>query len=463
MVQDRNNNMVDAQVYLCDKIHCVIAGIKAKVENSTYENNRYLVRVRFTYNDEDVASLQIKYYDGQAFEGPLVVRNGLAELELVRLSADSKLEIKYEYKFSDEAGTLDKELEVIYAEVPSLKIDATAKLPVKVDKKTNTVVADKRIFPEGSFALPAPTESVATTEKISIPKRMELKEVGNSASYHAAMRKVEAAIQNGSPAEAKSCFTDEGYELFALLFNNSYKLTLVGTNQQYEFVDAGNQILAHYCKVKIKHKNGKTFMENLTFRFDPESKKINSLAYALTRKAEADIFDAAKRWPEVSRFAILQFMEDYQTAYAFKRLDYISQIFSDDAIIIRGTVIEKAKDFKLEGEPVYLPTAKDVVYTRETKEQYLNTLKYQFKNREYIHLTFEDNETRSLQPPRIEPGRVFAIQISQLYESPQYSDKGYLTLMLDLAGELPLITVRFWRPEKTGLMKMDDFVNKFEF
>lgn len=48
-----------------------------------------------------------------------------------------------------------------------------------------------------------------------------------------------------------------------------------------------------------------------------------------------------KSWEEDSRICLIRFLEDYQTAYALKRLDYIESIFSDDAWIITGTVLKK--------------------------------------------------------------------------------------------------------------------------
>ena len=203
-------------------------------------------------------------------------------------------------------------------------------------------------------------------------------------------------------------------------------------------------------------------MENLVFRFNETDGKIQSVAFALTRKAEDDIFNAASSWTDISRFTILQFMEDYQTAYALKRLDYIEKIFSDDAIIITGTVLKSAPQVKMEGVALDMGR-KDVHFTKQNKQQYMINLRRHFNDREYIHLTFEDNITKVINAPRIQPGTAFAIQISQMYNSPVYSDKGYLTLVLDASKELPIIHVRMWQPDKKEMMTIEDFINKFEF
>ena len=217
--------------------------------------------------------------------------------------------------------------------------------------------------------------------------------------------------------------------------------------------------------IKFKYPGGPSFTEKLVLRFDEQSKKIQSIAFALTEKAEDDIFKAAAKWPEVSRFIILQFMEDYQTAYFLKRLGYLEQIFSDDAIIITGSVIKKADNTTNDGVLLNLGSISNdqVKYTQHTKQQYIDRMRRHFKDRTYIHLTFEDNKTKVVNAPRLPAGSAFAIQIRQLYTSPVYSDKGYLTLMLDTSGELPIIHVRFWEPEMDELTSIDDFMKIFKF
>ena len=110
----------------------------------------------------------------------------------------------------------------------------------------------------------------------------------------------------------------------------------------------------------------------------------------------------------------------------------------------------------------------DVLFKRETKTQFLSKLKRHFNDREYIHLTFEDNQTKVINAPRIPKGTAFAIQINQMYnsegyESPGYSDRGYLTLVLDASKKLPIIHVRYWEPEQNDLMTLDEFMQKWSF
>jgi hypothetical protein len=205
-------------------------------------------------------------------------------------------------------------------------------------------------------------------------------------------------------------------------------------------------------------------MEDLTFRFDVADGKVSSIAFALTKKAENDILSAEKSWSQISRFTILNFMEDYQTAYALKRLDFLQSIFSDDAIIITGAFVKTLPTTDLEGTQPRLKPETTVRYTRLNKDEFIRRLAQQFKARDYIHLTYEDNQTRLVNTNGLLPdGAAFAIQIRQMYSSSHYSDQGYLTLMLNMQGEYPSIVVRLWQPEAKDVDSLTSFVSRFNF
>lgn len=458
---DFNGEEVNCLTFLPMKIKSVISHIKADMKECVYNDNRYFAKMGFTYENREVASVQLRYFDGQSFVGPLVVKDGIGEMDLVSLPADGKMKLQYEYSFRNEAENLDAELRAIYSEITAPPIEnALAEIPVKVNVKKNTMITDSRKLKDvtlsSAVVAEIPSEPIHSRQQMELPKITDNGELVNT------LRQVENAIRQGTPQSVYPYFTPEGYKLFETLLTKTGKISLISEKQDYEFVQANGQILGRFCKVKIKFKNGKSFMENLVFRFDEESKKIQSVALALSKKAEEDIFNAASSWTEVSRFTILQFMEDYQTAYSLKRLDYLEKIFSDEAIIITGTVLKTASQTQIEGMPINLGR-EDVHFTRQNKQQYLSKLRQHFNDREYIHLTFEDNQTKVINAPRIPKGTAFAIQINQIYNSPVYSDRGYLTLVLDASKDLPIIHVRLWQPEKSNMLTLDEFMNKFEF
>jgi len=444
---------------LPQKIKSVLLRIKAELTDCEEIDGKYLVRMRFTYAGHDVASLQIKYHDGMSMIGPLNVRDGMGELDMLRLPDNDKIMLQYIYNFEEEAEHLSEELKAVYAYTKDLPIiNSRADVGVKVNAKKGTIRAAKT----GKNDAASETASIAAEEIRTPRKLINMPETDAVNLYIPAMQAVESAIKAQNPELAKNYFTDEGYEMLETLLKKTGKVTLAGNAPEYKFIEAPNQILGRSCHIKLRLPNGKTFMENLVMRFNPISHKVQSIAFALTKKAEADIFNSASPWGEISRYTILQFMEDYQTAFALKRADYIEQLFSDQAIIITGSVLSKSPDKgAFDGVAVKLNNSEKVKYRQFTKEQYIDRLKQKFKDH-YVHLTFEDNTTGMVNTNGILPrDAAFAIQIRQLYTCTDgYADRGYLTLFLNMQGKHPLIEVRLWQPED-DVMPYEEFLQKF--
>ncbi|MBP3614193.1 MAG: LPP20 family lipoprotein [Bacteroidaceae bacterium] len=463
---ENDGEQMSASSFAEYKIKTLIKNLVITVNECQNIDNRYYVNANFKYCGHDVSSLQIKYFDGQSYVGPLSVRDGAGELELLSHPNNNKIDIMYEYMFKKEGESFDDDLRAVFkGSKPIIIKEAKSTMAVnsaKSNKKSTNKSTNAASLNTASVSVAPVGETTVKAEKIVTKKRIEMKVVEEDKDYLEAMKKIEEAIKTDNPKTAYSHFTPDGYKMFDTLLNRTGKVALFGVSQNYSFIECNDKVIGRFCKVSIKFKNGKKFMENLVFRFNNE-KKIESLAFALTKKAEDDIFNAdASLWKDVSRYAILQFMEDYQTAYALKRLDYIDRIFSDDAIIIVGSMLKPAKQANLEGRQIDLGND-NVEYRQRTKSEYLNKLKSQFKEREYIHLTFENNEIQLVNAPYRELGTVFAVQIRQLYNSSSYSDQGYLTLVFDASRELPLIGVRLWQPDKTEMIKIQDFVKKFKF
>lgn len=148
-------------------------------------------------------------------------------------------------------------------------------------------------------------------------------------------------------------------------------------------------------------------------------------------------------------------MEDYQTAFALKRLDYIEKIFSDDAIIITGKVAAENTSRRFYDLKALRLSDKNrnVSYKKFNKEQYINQLKNDFFDKrsntykKYIQLTFEDAVISKVASNGYTDNEVMWIEIKQQYNSDKYSDKGYLALQIDLKPKGSLIHVRTWTPE----------------
>lgn len=143
------------------------------------------------------------------------------------------------------------------------------------------------------------------------------------------------------------------------------------------------------------------------------------------------------------RQLILNFIENFRTAYNRKDLDLLTKVFSDNALIIVGHVIkEKQGNNKMMENNL---EKKKVELIRYSKKQYLEHLKQVFKRNEFIDVGFEDID---IVQHRIYPN-IYGAQMKQYWKSSTYSDVGYLFLMIDFKDENnPLIHVRAWQPEK---------------
>lgn len=139
------------------------------------------------------------------------------------------------------------------------------------------------------------------------------------------------------------------------------------------------------------------------------------------------------------RQIILDYVEQFRTAYNTKDMPFLEQIFSDDALIITGKVIRSVPTERNN----FMPEDK-VIYNKQTKRQYLTNLARVFRNNKRINVVFDDIKVVG------HPAKAgfYGVTLKQGYTSDTYSDSGYLFLLWDFnKPEAPQIHVRTWQPE----------------
>ena len=276
--------------------------------------------------------------------------------------------------------------------------------------------------------------------------------------YAESVVKVIGAVQQKKYEDAESLFTPEGLDIYnRLLSYGSAKL--VGT-PQLTFYKNGDKVVGRGVQMAFSFKNGvrKQFVEDIVFTFNNDG-KIEALAFGLGKTAEDDILNKGW-WDENVRIAIMEFLENYKTAYALKRLDYIEGVFDKDAVIITGTIVKRPQNVMSEGQNLSLDEHQ-VVYKTHTKMEYITNLRRVFQQNEFINIRFADNRVKKMGIG----GETYGIQISQDYYSSRYGDKGYLFLMVDMNNpEQPTIKVRTWQPKADvvnlggdGIIGLEDF------
>lgn len=154
------------------------------------------------------------------------------------------------------------------------------------------------------------------------------------------------------------------------------------------------------------------------------------------------------------RQLILDYVEQFRTAYNQKDINFLNQVFSEDALIITGKVITTKHR---EGF-----TSQKIQYNKQSKEQYITNLRHVFQNTKYIKVQFDEIEV--MRHP-VNPN-FYGVTLLQGWTSNTYHDEGYLFLLWDFTDEnAPQIHVRTWQPDKIGgkplpkdeIFTLDDF------
>jgi hypothetical protein len=141
------------------------------------------------------------------------------------------------------------------------------------------------------------------------------------------------------------------------------------------------------------------------------------------------------------RQIILDFIENFRTAYNRKDADYLNSVFSEDALIITGKVVQVSRP---DASGQFLPQ-QAVKYQKQTKKEYIDKLKRIFKSNDYINVKFEDIEIKQHK----KYPSIYGVNMMQGWNTSRYSDVGYLLLVIDFTDEdKPQIHVRTWQPEK---------------
>lgn len=157
------------------------------------------------------------------------------------------------------------------------------------------------------------------------------------------------------------------------------------------------------------------------------------------------------------RITILSFVENYRSFYDEKDLNSINRIFSDDAIIITGTVpMQKSQASDIQS------WREQITYKVQNKPQYLTSLESNFKRNKFIKVTFSDVEVvRHPANPNY-----YGVTLHQHWKSSTYEDDGYLLLIWEFRdGEDPIIHYRTWQPDRVGshTLTKDELINIMDF
>lgn len=157
---------------------------------------------------------------------------------------------------------------------------------------------------------------------------------------------------------------------------------------------------------------------------------------------------------EAERREIMKFVEQFRSYYVTKDIENLRKIFSDDAIIITGSLVMQTQrgDMRQSGQ-------RKVKYKVQDREQYLESLRKVFNSVKYIDVQFSDIKIKKNGAHR----GYYGVTLKQDWKTSGYCDTGWVFLLWDFRNpERPQIHVRTWQPDEIigneeDIMNMSDF------
>lgn len=435
-------------VWIPTQITNLMKDLTFAFDGFTDETNT-LGRLHIWYKDKPVTSLDYTYWDGFDWSPVTQAKDGLGIVELRADSAVKSVNIKVEYAYDNEVH-LDPDLENIAGIISTQDFPAASfnnirlekgkqpALPAtkKQDKRSQKVSASQisqAVANANAEAMEARTVEIKPTEN-----SYEFTEVTDATLYETNLDVVLKALEKDQSESVRDYFTEEGYEIYTQLLK--YGNARVLERKPLNAVNFEGQIFCRSIPMRFSFMaNDKKFVEDVVFIFEQDG-KISSINFALESATVQEIVSKSQ-WSDGTKMVLINFLENYKTAFALQRLEYISSIFSDDALIITGRKVYKANV-----ENGLRMNNADYEYNRQTKTEYIDNLGRSFKSKEYINLKFSNIEVMKF--TRGNNNNLFSIQIKQDYYSSNYGDTGYLFLQVDVNDyKKPVIHIRTWQPE----------------
>lgn len=413
---------------IVNRVSFGIASVEQDSDNP--ESDIKLVSLNVKYDGAPATSCTFKYGTNAGYSQLVTARDGMALLELPADVPMKPLKLYVEYLFKNENHS-NAELKPLLDSFKGAGLVANEFL---INDSKKNLKADKKEAKEFQELVAA-----GAHEGILELNREEC------SPYVGLMEKIVWAITNRKYDEVKDICTDEGWMMFERLIKYG-KPRILGnaTRNTYEFYPFRDEVMCRSIPMSFTFSKGRQFTEDVTFTFN-QDRKLVSLGFGLGSIARKDIFaKEGVAWTDDKKMVLVNFLENYRTAFALGMSDYIESIFDDDAVIIVGHVTKKLE--KVAGADGFGFAQKEhIIYTQKTKKEYMEQLRRCFASQEFINIRFTDTDVERSGVG----GETYALQLKQDYVSQTYGDQGYLFLFIDFNDpDKPLIHIRTWQPER---------------
>ena len=247
--------------------------------------------------------------------------------------------------------------------------------------------------------------------------------------------------QAKAPKLSKDNLTSGAIEEVKQIWKTS-AMSSPSSKQQGRFLKTPSGYQVRGIPVDVAEAANEEKRQELTIDFQSDG-KISSVSIAIDNKRYDEIMAEKSSDTDYSRRQIIvDFVENFRTAYNRKDLKLITSVFSDKALILTGRVVMERPNTDV--DRMTMQPSK-VVYIKQSKQEYIASLAQEFKATKYLNVTFDDIEV--VQHPKYDD--VYGVTLRQNWYTDKNQDEGYLFLMIDFRdNDTPMIQVRTWQPIK---------------
>lgn len=240
---------------------------------------------------------------------------------------------------------------------------------------------------------------------------------------------------------SKDNFTAEAIkELSAIWKTSGMVIPDMNINARCLNISSGYQVRG--IPVDVLEADSAEMRQELAIDFTPDGVISNvSIAMEMHRYDEI-MAEQSGDLDYARRQIIINFVDNFRTAYNRKDLKFLNSVYSDWALIITGKVLKEKPNSDITRLAM---NNNRVVYIKQTKQEYLKKLEQVFKSTKYLNVKFED--IKVVQHPKYDD--IYGVTLKQYWHTDRYQDEGYLFLMADFHDkDFPVIVVRTWQPYK---------------
>ncbi len=405
-------------IALVNQIEKILSEIKIEITSKTIskDSNCFDIVLLASYKGIPADGLLIRYNDGYGWSDFERWTNGKGFINIKKTMAATMNYIELEIDCSFANHSFSGDIQQTLGAMRPHKFDDSYKKCELFSKEATELPSVKSVI---SYETKIPKDTIEVLDNII------------------------TAISNKDLARSRRYFSAKGFRDFNALIGYG-NAEILPEEVKLKILKIGNMSIVRSIPLKFDFRSSnEDFTEKVNFVFD-EKNKVDGVTFSLSDTAINDIMSRDYGTDE-EKALIINFVEQYKTAYCLKDLEFIKDVFCDDALIIVGRVVKRKPDDY--ADKLYQQLGDEMIeYVTLKKAEYISRLQKQFSRKEFINIRFSDNQIERVMN---KDKKVFGMQIGQYYYSSDYRDKGYLFLMFDLENpDEPKIMVRSWQPEK---------------